>query len=68
MKISEVKKELDKIYRERNKWDSGEGPFTSDEMRRRELILLKQYTLYHLEDALLAKSKERKFWLDIYDE
>ncbi len=66
MKISEIKKELAKIYNERNKWDGGKGPFTETEIRRKELILLKQYILYHLEESLRTQSKNKEFWLDIY--
>lgn len=65
MKISQIEKELTKIYDERNKWNGGKGPFTNAEIRRRELILLKQYTLYYLEDAICIKSPEKGFWFDI---
>jgi len=67
MRISKIRKELGKIYKERNSWDGGKGPFTESAIRRRELILMKQQILYRTEEAKLTKNKvEESFYLDLY--
>ncbi len=66
--LNNIKKELQEIYEERKKWDGGKGPFTSDEIKRRELILLKQGFLYQLEEAIKSKDKNKKeFLLEILE-
>lgn len=68
MKISQIEKELAKIYSERGKWDGGKGPFTELEVKYRELILVKQRILQQLEEALLHNDKgEQKFNLILLD-
>lgn len=68
MKITQIKKELTKIYKERNKWDGGKGPFTKLDIKERELILVKQRILQQLEEALLFNDKgEEKFNLILLD-
>ncbi|MEO0111712.1 MAG: hypothetical protein ABIK77_05140 [candidate division WOR-3 bacterium] len=68
MTLKEVERELKEIYEERKKWDGGKGPFTSDEIKRRELILIKQGFLYQLEEAIKGKDKNKKeFLLEILE-
>lgn len=45
-----IKSELEKIYRERKRWNGGKGPFNSSEIKCRELILLKQTILERMMD------------------
>lgn len=67
MTPTQIKKELEKIYKERKRWTSGKGPFDRLSVRRRELILLKQYILYRIEDAKLFGDKnEESFNLATY--
>ncbi|MEW6456866.1 MAG: hypothetical protein AB1410_09180 [Acidobacteriota bacterium] len=67
MTFREIKKELEKIYKERSSWDGGKGPFTESAIRQRELILMKQQVLYKIEDAKLRKNKvEESFNLELY--
>lgn len=56
----EIKQELNKIYRERGKWHGGKGPFTLEEIKRREAILMRQNLLYRIEDAKLAGDKKEE--------
>jgi hypothetical protein len=44
------------------------GPFPQHEVRRREMILLKQLTLYKIEDAKKCKRKDlERFNTEIYN-
>ncbi|MEO0119496.1 MAG: hypothetical protein ABIK60_03005 [candidate division WOR-3 bacterium] len=64
--LSSIKKQLQEIYEEMANWNGSKGPFTSKEIRRRELILLKQNFLYQLEEAIKKKSKEKiKFLMEV---
>jgi len=67
MTIREIGSELERIYKERDSWDGGKGPFTEPAIRRRELILMKQQILYRMEGAKLLKNKvEQSFNLALY--
>jgi hypothetical protein len=58
----EIKDELEKIYKERKRWDGAKGPFTKSAIRRREVILIKQQLLYQIEDAKLMKDKSKELF------
>ncbi len=60
MTLSEIKNELEKIYKVRNSWDGAKGPFTEPAIRQRELILIKQKILYRIEDAKLLKDRNEE--------
>ena len=67
MTIREIKNKLEKIYKERDRWDGGKGPFTEPAIRRRELILTEQQILYRIEGAKLQRNKvEESFNLALY--
>ena len=56
-----IGKELNKIYKERKSWSAINRQLNykilEKEIRRRELVLLAQYTLYKIEDAKNEKNK-----------
>ena len=59
--------ELGKIYKERKAWNGARGSFTTQAIKQRELILIKQQILYRLEDAKLLKDKrEKAFYITLY--
>ena len=63
----EIEKELEEIYKELMKWEGARGPFTEREVRRRELILMKQQVLYLMGDAILSKDEKKEaFAFDLY--
>lgn len=67
MTLKQIKEELDKIYQERTSWNCGKGPFDGLSVNRRELVLIKQQVLYHLEDVKCLKDKhEELFYFRIY--
>ena len=43
-----IKRELEKIYKERAKWIGGIGPFDKRSIRKREIVLIKQQILSNL--------------------
>jgi cytochrome c biogenesis factor len=68
MTLEEIKRELEKIYEEFKEWEGGKGPFTEREIRRRELILMKQQVLYLMEDAKLLRDESKEaFANDLYN-
>lgn len=68
MTNAQIKKELEKIYKIRKGWNGAKGPFDRLSVRRRELILLKQYLLYRIEDAKMFGDKnEESFNLTTYN-
>lgn len=63
----QIKKELEKVYKERRNWQGGNGPFDRLSVNRRELVLCKQYILYCFEDAKRQKDKQKElFYYKIY--
>jgi len=60
MTNKEIRKELEKIYKERKSWSGAKGPFTKLAIRLKELILIKQQILYRIEDAKLLKDKREE--------
>jgi len=48
MTDTQIKKQLEKIYKERSKWNGSRGPFNKQSIRKRELILIKQQLLSNL--------------------
>lgn len=67
MTTRKIRDELKKIYKERDSWDGGKGPFTPKAIRKRELVLIKQHLLYRIEDTkLLGDRNEEKFYLVLY--
>lgn len=67
MTIREIRNELEKIYKERKSWSGAKGPVTKLAIRLKELILIKQQILYHIEDARLLKDKRQEsFNSDLY--
>jgi cytochrome c biogenesis factor len=65
--IREIRNELEKIYEERKSWNGAKGPFTESAIRRKKLILMRQQTLYQLENAKLTKNEfEESFYSEIY--
>ncbi len=48
MTQTQIKKELEKIYKERKKWIGGKGPFDKQSIRKREIVLIKQQILSNL--------------------
>jgi cytochrome c biogenesis factor len=68
MTLEEIKRELEEIYEEFKEWEGGKGPFTEREIRRRELILMKQQVLYLMEDAKLLRDESKEaFANDLYN-
>lgn len=68
MTLEEIRRELDKIYKERSKWDGARGPFTRKEIRKRELILIKQRVLYEIETAIITgEESDERFYIKIYE-
>ncbi len=59
MTFKEIKRQLKEVYRERKKWNGAKGPFTAEAIFQRGLILMKQYTLYNLENAKMKKDKNK---------
>jgi len=55
-----IKRELEKIYKERKSWNGARGPFTNEAISFRTLILIKQYTLYKIQDARKEKDKKKE--------
>jgi len=67
MTMSEIRNELEKIYKERKSWSGAKGPVTKLAIRLKELILIKQQILYRIEDAKLLGDKcEESFNLILY--
>lgn len=62
MTIKEIKKELEKIYKERKSWNGGKGPFTKRAVKQRGLILAKQRLLYEIGDAKKEKDKTEELY------
>lgn len=66
MTKKEIDKELNKIYKERRSWSAINKQINykipKDEIRRREFILIAQYTLYKVEDAKKEKNKMIAFF------
>jgi len=59
----QIKKELDKIYKERRSWNGGKGPFDKLSINRRTLILIKQQILYRLENSKIVGNQKKEFFL-----
>ena len=73
-KVIMTDKELQKAIRDANKdvkslsSSPPSGPFPQHKVRRREMILLRQITLYKIEDAKKCKRKDlERFNTEIYD-
>lgn len=60
MTNQEIKKELEKIYKERKSWNGAKGPFTDEAINYRKLTVMKQYTLYKIQDAKKEKNKKKE--------
>jgi len=60
--IREIRSELEKIYKERSRWNSAKGPFTKSAIRQKELILIKQQLLYQIEEAKFLKDKDKELF------
>jgi len=68
MTNKEIKKELEKIYKERKRWNGAKSLFTKKIIQEREIILLKQQLLYRIENAKVLKDKtEEIFDTKIYN-
>ena len=64
MTYKEIKIKLKNIYEEMTNWSRLnallKGPLPQEEVRRRELVLLKQQLLYKIEDAKKEKDKTQE--------
>lgn len=60
MTNEEIKKELQKIYKERNSWNRAKGPFTDETINHRKLTVIKQYTLYKIQKARRENDKKKE--------
>jgi len=60
MTDKEIDKELKKIYKERVSWNGAKGPFTNEAIFRRWLVIMKQYTLYKIQNARREKDKKQE--------
>lgn len=67
MTLMQITSELEKIYKERKRWNGGKGPFTKSAIRQRGLVLIKQNLLSRIEDSkLLGDKGEESFNLALY--
>lgn len=60
MTNKEIKNELKKIYKERESWNGAKGPFTDEAINHRKLTVMKQYTLYKIQDARRERDKKKE--------
>ena len=67
IRIGQIEKELNSVYEEMNKWTVTSDRLSDSEIRKRELVLLKRWILYRLEDAINQKNKrEELFCTEVY--
>jgi len=72
MTNKEIKKELEKIYKEIDEWSQLnrviKSPLLDNEVRKRELTLWKQQLLYCIEDASKQRDRKKKdFSIELYN-